>query len=102
MTALLWNIGGRSLRSRLLLGTARYPSLAVLQQAIGASGAEIRPWLVCASATTVRCSSAWRWGGRMAARRGRFQSARQRSSRQTTQAGTGSADVQPSGTSGAA
>lgn len=36
-----WNIGGRSLRSRLLLGTARYPSLAVLQQAIRASGAEI-------------------------------------------------------------
>lgn len=41
MTAPLWNIGGRLLRSRLLLGTARYPSLAVLQQAIGASGAEI-------------------------------------------------------------
>ena len=37
----LWDIGGRQLRSRLLLGTARYPSLAVLQQAIAASGAEI-------------------------------------------------------------
>ncbi|MFO1371624.1 MAG: thiazole synthase [Candidatus Competibacteraceae bacterium] len=36
-----WNIGGRVLRSRLLLGTARYPSPAVLQQAIAASGAEI-------------------------------------------------------------
>ena len=32
---------GRQLRSRLLLGTARYPSLAVLQRAIAASGAEI-------------------------------------------------------------
>ena len=40
-TASLWDIGGRRLRSRLLLGTARYPSLAVLQQAIAASGAEI-------------------------------------------------------------
>ncbi|MDG4555238.1 MAG: thiazole synthase [Candidatus Competibacter sp.] len=37
----MWEIGGRQLRSRLLLGTARYPSLAVLQQAIAASGAEI-------------------------------------------------------------
>lgn len=37
----IWEIGGRELRSRLLLGTARYPSLAVLQQAIAASGAEI-------------------------------------------------------------
>ena len=37
----LWDIGGRQLRSRLLLGTARYPSLAVLQQAIAASDAEI-------------------------------------------------------------
>ncbi|MBK7984214.1 MAG: thiazole synthase [Candidatus Competibacteraceae bacterium] len=35
-----WEIGGRSLRSRLLLGTARYPSLAVLQQAIAAAGCE--------------------------------------------------------------
>ncbi len=37
----MWPIGGRQLRSRLLLGTARYPSLAVLQQAIAASGAEV-------------------------------------------------------------
>jgi len=36
-----WEIGGRSLRSRLLLGTARYPSLAVLQQAVAAAGCEI-------------------------------------------------------------
>lgn len=41
MTALNWEIGGRSLTSRLLLGTARYPSLTVLQQAIRASGAGI-------------------------------------------------------------
>jgi thiazole synthase len=40
-TASIWEIGGSLLRSRLLLGTARYPSLAVLQQAIAASGAEI-------------------------------------------------------------
>ncbi|HUM91199.1 MAG TPA: thiazole synthase [Candidatus Competibacter sp.] len=37
----MWPIGGCQLRSRLLLGTARYPSLAVLQQAIAASGAEV-------------------------------------------------------------
>lgn len=37
----MWQIGGRQLRSRLLLGTARYPSLAVLQQAVAASGAEV-------------------------------------------------------------
>ena len=41
MTAPNWDIGGRALGSRLLLGTARYPSLAVLQQAIQASGAAI-------------------------------------------------------------
>ena len=41
MTAPIWEIGGRPLGSRLLLGTARYPSLAVLQQTIRASGAEI-------------------------------------------------------------
>ena len=41
MTALNWEIGDRSLTSRLLLGTARYPSLTVLQQAIRASGAGI-------------------------------------------------------------
>ncbi len=40
-TVSIWEIGGRPLRSRLLLGTARYPSLAILQQAIAASGAEI-------------------------------------------------------------
>ena len=41
MTAPIWEIGGHSLTSRLLLGTARYPSLAVLQQAIHASGAGV-------------------------------------------------------------
>ncbi len=41
MSESVWNIGGRSLSSRLLLGTARYPSLAVLQQAIRISDAEI-------------------------------------------------------------
>ena len=41
MSESIWEIGGRSLTSRLLLGTARYPSLAVLQQAIRSSGAEI-------------------------------------------------------------
>ena len=40
-TAPFWKIGGRQVRSRLLLGTARYPSLTVLQQTIRASGAEI-------------------------------------------------------------
>lgn len=41
LTLPMWPIGGCQLRSRLLLGTARYPSLAVLQQAIAASGAEV-------------------------------------------------------------
>ena len=37
MTMPAWEVGGRSLDSRLLLGTARYPSPAVLEQAIRAS-----------------------------------------------------------------
>jgi thiazole synthase len=37
----MWNLMGKSLTSRLLLGTAHYPSLAVMTAAIQASGAEI-------------------------------------------------------------
>jgi thiazole synthase len=36
-----WELGGRSWRSRLLLGTARYPSRQVMLEALEASGAEI-------------------------------------------------------------
>ena len=36
-----WHIGGRTLQSRFLLGSAGYPSPAVLQQAIAASGAQV-------------------------------------------------------------
>ena len=36
-----WHIGGRTVTSRFLLGTAGYPSPAVLQAAIGASGAQV-------------------------------------------------------------
>ena len=36
-----WHIGGRTLQSRFLLGTAGYPSPAILQQAITASGAQV-------------------------------------------------------------
>ena len=36
-----WQIGGRTLQSRFLLGTAGYPSPAILQQAIAASGAQV-------------------------------------------------------------
>ncbi len=36
-----WHIGGRTLQSRFLLGTAGYPSPAILQQAIVASGAQV-------------------------------------------------------------
>ncbi len=36
-----WHIGGVSLDSRFFLGTAGYPSPAVLQQAIAASGAQV-------------------------------------------------------------
>jgi thiazole synthase len=36
-----WQIGGRELQSRFFLGTAGYPSPAILQQAIAASGAEV-------------------------------------------------------------
>lgn len=37
----MWNLAGRSFESRLLLGTARYPSPESLQHAIQQSGAEI-------------------------------------------------------------
>lgn len=37
----MWNLIGKSLTSRLLLGTAHYPSLAIMTAAIQASGAEI-------------------------------------------------------------
>jgi thiazole synthase len=36
-----WDLGGRRFRSRLLLGTARYPSRAVLLEALEVSGTEI-------------------------------------------------------------
>nr|WP_295783626.1 thiazole synthase [Rhodoferax sp.] len=36
-----WQIGGRTLQSRFFLGTAGYPSPAILQQAIAASGAQV-------------------------------------------------------------
>ena len=36
-----WNIGDRAFTSRLLVGTAKYPSPEVMEQAIEASGAEI-------------------------------------------------------------
>nr|WP_315489386.1 thiazole synthase [uncultured Rhodoferax sp.] len=36
-----WQLGGRTLQSRFLLGTAGYPSPAVMQQAIAASGAQV-------------------------------------------------------------
>ena len=36
-----WTLGGRALQSRFLLGTAGYPSPAILQQAIAASGAQV-------------------------------------------------------------
>lgn len=36
-----WNLAGKTLTSRLLLGTARYPSLKVLAEAIRFSGAEV-------------------------------------------------------------
>jgi thiazole synthase len=36
-----WHIGGRTLQSRFLLGTAGYPSPTILQQAITASGAQV-------------------------------------------------------------
>ncbi len=36
-----WTLGGRTLQSRFLLGTAGYPSPAILQQAIAASGAQV-------------------------------------------------------------
>jgi thiazole synthase ThiGH ThiG subunit len=36
-----WLLGGNELNSRLLMGTARYPSLAILQQAILAAETEV-------------------------------------------------------------
>ena len=36
-----WSLYGEALHSRLLLGTARYPSLAVMAEAVAASGAEV-------------------------------------------------------------
>lgn len=36
-----WEIGGRTLGSRLLIGSARYPSPADMQEAVRASGAEV-------------------------------------------------------------
>ncbi|MFC4777082.1 thiazole synthase [Paenibacillus sp. GCM10023252] len=39
-------IGGQRLTSRLLLGTGRFPSPAILQQAIGASGSEVLTFAV--------------------------------------------------------
>ena len=36
-----WNIGAFTFRSRLLVGTAKYPSPEMMEQAIAASGAEI-------------------------------------------------------------
>lgn len=38
---MMWNLMGKSLNSRLLLGTAHYPSLATMIAAIQASGAQI-------------------------------------------------------------
>jgi thiazole synthase len=38
---MVWHIGGTALESRFFLGTAGYPSPAVLQQAIAASGAQV-------------------------------------------------------------
>ena len=37
----MWNLMGKSLNSRLLLGTAHYPSLAIMTAAIQASGTQI-------------------------------------------------------------
>lgn len=37
----MWNLMGKNLTSRLLLGTAQYPSLAIMIAAIQASGAQI-------------------------------------------------------------
>lgn len=37
----MWELGGKTLQSRLLLGTALYPSPEMMRQAIEASGAEV-------------------------------------------------------------
>lgn len=52
-----WNIAGRVLRSRLLLGTARYPSPAVLEQAISAAQAEIVTVSLRREAATARAGT---------------------------------------------
>lgn len=39
--AATWSIGGETLRSRMMIGSARYPSPDTMRQAIAASGAEI-------------------------------------------------------------
>jgi len=36
-----WQIGGKTLNSRLFIGSALYPSPAIMQQAIRTSGAEV-------------------------------------------------------------
>jgi thiazole synthase len=38
---MMWQIAGKTVNSRLLLGTARYPSLQILTDAVHSSGAEI-------------------------------------------------------------
>jgi len=37
----MWDLMGKTLQSRLLLGTAHYPSLPVMAAAIQASGTEV-------------------------------------------------------------
>lgn len=37
----VWNLAGKSLASRLILGTATYPSMEIMAQAIQVSGAEV-------------------------------------------------------------
>ena len=37
----MWTLGGVTLKSRLLLGTARYPSPAALQASVAQSGCEV-------------------------------------------------------------
>jgi thiazole synthase len=41
MSATSWTVGGRTLNSRLLLGTSRYPSPQVLADAVAASGTQV-------------------------------------------------------------
>ncbi len=37
----MWNLSGKVVKSRLLLGTAGYPSLTIMEQAIRASEADV-------------------------------------------------------------